>query len=64
MAGGQVIGATNKDGGDVIDQRDTPYDYAETIDRKLGIATEARLKKADSRPVDFTDGGRPIVELF
>jgi hypothetical protein len=64
VPGGQVIGATNKDGGDVIDRRYTPYDYAETIYRKLGIETGARLKKPDGRPIDFTDGGRPIVELF
>ncbi len=64
VLGGQVIGATNKDGGEVVDRRYTPYDYAETIYRKLGIETESRLKKPDGRPIDFTDGGRPIVELF
>jgi len=62
--GGRVIGATNRDGGEVVDQRYTPYDYAETIYRKLGIDTESRLKKPDGRPVDFSDGGRPIKEVF
>ncbi len=64
VPGGQVIGATNRDGGDVIENRYTPYDYAETIYRKLGIETETRLKKPDGRPIDFTDGGRLISELF
>ena len=64
VPGGQVIGATNRDGGDVIDRRYTPYDYAETIYHKLGIDTEARLKKPDGRPIHFTDGGRPIKEVF
>jgi hypothetical protein len=64
VPGGTVIGATDKEGGDVTDARYTPYDYAETIYRKLGIDTHARLKKADGRPVDFSDGGRTIGELF
>lgn len=61
---GRAIGATDREGGDVLDARYTPYDYAETIYRKLGIDTEQRLRQADGRPVDFTDGGRPIAELF
>jgi hypothetical protein len=64
IPGGQVIGETDNEGGDVIDRRYGPADYAETIYRKLGINTAARLKMPDGRPVDFTDGGRPIVELF
>lgn len=64
VRGGQTIGATDIEGGDVVDRRYTPVDYAETIYRKLGIDTAARLKKADGRPIDFTDGGRRIVELF
>jgi hypothetical protein len=61
---GTVIGATDQEGGDVIDARYTPYDYAETIYRKLGIDTHARLKKSDGSPINFTDDGRPIRELF
>jgi len=47
-----------------ISQPYTPYDYAETIYRKLGIDTSRRLMLPDRRPVEFTDGGRPISELF
>lgn len=64
VPGGQVIGETDLEGGDVVNDRYTPADYAESIYRKLGINTHARLKKPDGRPIDFTDGGRPIVELF
>lgn len=64
VPGGQVIGATTDDGGDVAGPAYTPYDYAETIYRKLGIDTHGRLKKPDGRPIDFSDGGRPIVEVF
>ena len=64
VPGGQVIGKTDRDGGDVTDRLYTPYDYAETIYRKLGIDTDQRLRMADGRPVEFSEGGRPIAELF
>ena len=64
VPGGRVIGATDKEGGDVLTDRYTPCDYAETIYHKLGIDTSARLKMAVGRPIDFTEGGRPIRELF
>ncbi len=64
VPGGQTIGKTNKDGGDVVEKRHMPADYAETIYRKLGIDTASRLKKPDGRPIDFTDGGQQIDELF
>lgn len=64
IPGGQVIGATDKQGGEVIDRPHTPEDYAETVYRKLGIDTAQRLRGPGDRPVDFTDGGKPIPELF
>jgi hypothetical protein len=64
VPGGQVIGETDREAADVISQPYTPYDYAETIYRKLGIDTDRRLMLPDGRPVEFTDGGRPISELF
>ncbi|QDV51747.1 hypothetical protein Enr17x_38050 [Gimesia fumaroli] len=64
VPGGQLIGATNKEGGDVTDRLYTPYDYAETIYRKLGIDTAARIRRPDGLPIEFTDGGHPIAEVF
>lgn len=64
VPGGQVIGETNRDGGEVVESRYTPADYAETIYRKLGINTAARLRRPDGRPIDFTDSGRAIAGLF
>jgi len=64
VPGGQVVGATSKDGGEVIDQPHTPQDYGETVYRKLGIRTGLNLRGPGDRPVDFTDGGRAIEELF
>jgi hypothetical protein len=64
VPGGQVIGSTDKMGGEVVDHPHTPEDYGETVYRKLGIDTGRRLNGPGDRPVDFTDGGRPIPELF
>lgn len=64
IPGGQTIGQTDREGADVLGNPYTPYDYAETVYRKLGIATERRLRMPDGREVAFTDGGQPIRELF
>lgn len=64
VPGGQIIGQTDREAADVIDRPYTPCDYAETLYRKLGIDTDQRLKMPDGRPVDFTEQGQPIVELF
>lgn len=64
VPGGQVIGATDRVGGEVVDQPHTPQDYAETVYRKLGIDTSKRLLGPGERPIDFTEEGRAIPELF
>ncbi|MFO0867739.1 MAG: DUF1501 domain-containing protein [Pirellulales bacterium] len=64
VPGGQVVGQTDRDGADVVSMRYTPYDFAETVYRKLGIGTEQRLRMPDGREVAFTDNGRPIREVF
>lgn len=64
VPGGQVVGATDREAADVVSRPYTPYDFAETVYRKLGIATPERLRMPDGRQVEFSEGGRPIVELF
>lgn len=64
VPGGQVVGQTDREAGDVIGRPYTPYDYAETVYQKLGIETEQLLRMPDGRPVPYTEGGVPIVELF
>ncbi len=64
VPGGQVVGRTDREAADVLDRRYTPCDYAETIYRKLGIDTDQRLKKPEGTPVEFSEGGKPIAELF
>ena len=60
---GAVIGATDKQGGDVTESLHTPYVYAGTIYRKLGLTADARLTRPDVA-VNLSDGGKPISELF
>jgi len=64
VPGGQVIGQTDREAADVLSSPYTPYDYAETLYRKLGIDTSQRLTMSDGTPVPFTDHGRVIRELF
>lgn len=64
VPGGQVVGETDREAADVLSHPYTACDYAETIYRKLGINTERRLTMPDGRPIDFSEGGRPISELF
>jgi uncharacterized protein (DUF1501 family) len=61
---GALIGKTDKEGGDVTDALYTPYDYAETIYRKLGIPEMQRLERPNGVPVPLSDGGKIIRELF
>ncbi len=61
VAGGQVIGRSDKEGGFVADSPHTPEDYAATIYEKLGIDRSRPLYTANNRPVFFGGGGDPIV---
>lgn len=62
--GGQVIGRTDKEGGDIVDAPHSPEDYAATIYEKLGIDRGQPLYTASRRPVYFGHDGAPIPELF
>lgn len=64
VPGGQIIGATDADGGYVVAQAHTPEDYAATIYAKLGIDRDQPLYTSANRPVFFGHLGEPIGELF
>jgi hypothetical protein len=64
VRGGQVIGKTDRDGGDVVERAFTPDDYAATVYHKLGINRDQPLYTRESRPVFFSHGGNPIAELI
>ncbi len=61
---GRVIGATDKDGGQVADSPIRPADVACTIYRSLGIDPEKQLDTPDGRPVAILDEGHEIEALY
>jgi uncharacterized protein (DUF1501 family) len=69
MAGGglrheQVIGATDRDGGDIKDRPVTPGDLAATIHRPMGVPLDATDLDGSGRPRSIVEHGSPIAELF
>jgi hypothetical protein len=65
VAGGQVVGATDRHGADVIRQRVGVRDLLATIYQHLGIdASRLTLHDKTGRPVPALSDGQPITELY
>jgi hypothetical protein len=64
VAGGQVIGATDKQGAYVTKRPVAPADVACTIFESLGIDPRKQLTAPDGRPVEILDKGETVTELF
>jgi hypothetical protein len=61
---GQVIGATDRRGEEVISRRVGPQDFLATIYRHLGIDFErVMIPDRAGRPTPIVTDGRPIPEL-
>ena len=63
-AGGQVIGVTDDEGGNVLDSPYTPENYASTVYEKLGIDRATPLYTNTNRPVHFAQGADPIAAVM
>ena len=64
-ATGQVIGATDRRGEDVVDRRVGPQDFLATIYRHLGIDYErVTIPDLAGRPMPIVTDGRAIPELL
>ena len=63
VPGGQVVGATDRHGGQVIESAYTPDDYAATIYKKIGLDLSQPIFTRENRPVLMTAEGRPIREV-
>ncbi len=61
---GQVIGATEPDGGFIKDRPVTPGDLAATIYRHMGVPLDATYQDRAGRPRFIVERGSPISELF
>lgn len=64
VPGGQIIGLSDKEGGYVADNPQTPEDYAATLFEKLGIDRGKPLYTPANRPIFIAADGNPIGELF
>jgi hypothetical protein len=65
VPGGQLVGATDRDGGYIIS--DTTYtieDYAATVYEKAGFDRTQPLRTPDGRPIFVTGHARTMRELF
>ena len=61
---GQVIGATEHDGGQIKERPVTPGDLAATIYRHMDVPLDATYLDPRGRPNFIVEDGAPIVELF
>lgn len=65
MRHGQVIGATEPDGGDILQRPVTPGDLAATIYRHFGVPQDTTYEDDRGRPhFVVAEDGQPIAELF
>ncbi len=64
VPGGQVIGVTDHEGGNVLDSPFTPENYASTVYEKLGIDRTTPLYTNTNRPVHFAQGADPIAAVM
>src|SRR5262245_19365966 len=63
VRGGQVVGASDKVGGEPRDRPVTPAGVAATVYRGLGIDPGVRLPGPEGRPLPIVEAG-PVEELF
>lgn len=61
---GQVIGASERDGGHIKERPVTPGDLAATIYRHMGVPQDSTYLDHQGRPRYIVENGRPISELF
>jgi hypothetical protein len=62
---GQVVGATDGRGSDVVERRCSAHDFLATIYHHLGIdSAHLTIRDFNGRPTPLVDHGRPIPELL
>ncbi len=64
MRHGQVIGATERDGGHIKERPVTPGDLAATIYRHMGVPVDGTYLDHRGRPRYYVENGEPIGELL
>lgn len=64
MRHGQVIGATEKDGGSIRHRPVTPGDLAATIYQYFGVPLDTQYIDHRGRPRNVVENGQPVAELI
>jgi hypothetical protein len=64
LKNGTVVGATDKDGVDIVDRPVGVMDLIATMTKSMGIKLETQYTTPRGRPMKIVDGGQPIGELF
>ncbi len=64
IKGGQVVGATDKDGLEIVDREVGVMDLVATMTRAMGIDLDTQYTTPLGRPYKIVDAGRPIKELI
>jgi uncharacterized protein (DUF1501 family) len=64
VKGGNVVGATDKQGAYTTKRPVRPADVACTVYEALGIDPHKQLVVPDGRPIEILDGGETVKELF
>jgi len=64
VRGGQVVGATDKEGASVTDRPVSPADVCYTVYEALGINPRKEIYTPDGRPLSILDQGEVIKELY
>ena len=63
MKGGRTVGATDKDGIDIVDRPVGVMDLVATMTKPMGINIDTQYTTPRGRPMKVVDGGKPIGEL-
>ena len=64
MKNGQTIGATDKDGVDIVNQPIGVMDLIATLTKSLGMNLDQQFTTPRGRPMKIVNGGKPIKQLF
>ena len=64
LKGGQVVGATDKDGVEIVDREVGVMDVMATMATVMGIDLDTQYHTPNGRPIRLIDGGKPISELL
>lgn len=64
LKGGQTVGATDRDGVEIVDRELSVMDIMATMAKAMGIDLDTQYTTPNGRPFKFIDGGKPVSELF